>query len=85
MFEKETIFDGSLKPREEEKFIELDEEDDVDISKFKETFLKNTGSKLKPVEEWPVLHSYSENSGMILNVKRKNPDNTAFQAKRVKE
>jgi len=34
MFEKETIFDGSLKPQGEEKFIELDEEDDVDISKF---------------------------------------------------
>lgn len=81
MFEKQTIFDGSL-TKKEENFIELEEEDDVDISNLKTKFLKT--STPKPVAERPILHSYTENSGIILNVKRKNPDAVNPLTKRIK-
>ena len=82
MFEKQTIFDGSLKNEKEETFIELEEEDDIDISKFQSTILKP--KTLTPVEERPILHSYTENTNIVMNVKRKCPENIQPASKRIK-
>ena len=74
MFETQLIFDGSIKKEDEETFIELEEEE-IDISKLASSLIKpKEQATLKPISERPVLHSYTENTGAIINVKRKNPD-----------
>lgn len=86
MFEKQIIFDGSINKQAVQEmkkdFVEFDEDDQkVDVSKFASLIKAPT-----PIAPRPILHSYTENQGVMLNMKRKTAEGPTFEnpLKRIK-
>lgn len=68
LFDTEDRFDVQ---NAKKTFVELEDssEDEIDISKFKTTF--QFKAPIDPLAPKPILHSYTENTGDIVSVKRK--------------